>query len=61
MTNHRGMVPREEWARTEIHKASRYSCLWCGKEFAMPHDFYDHLDTEHPKRKAAKKEATDGH
>lgn len=46
------MVPREEWAKSDVHKASRYACTWCGKEFEMPHDFYDHLDAEHPKKGA---------
>jgi len=52
-TDEQGMVPREEWAESDIHKASRYACGWCGKEFEMPHDFYEHLDREHPKKRAA--------
>lgn len=53
-------VSREEWAKTDVHKHSRYSCGKCGKQFAMPHDVYEHLEAEHPppvrpwKRKAPK-------
>jgi len=44
-------VPREEWAKTDVHKASRYSCGKCGQQFASPHDVYAHLDAEHPPKK----------
>lgn len=47
----RGMTPREEWAKSEVHKASRYFCGKCGREFAMPHDFYEHLDEAHPRKR----------
>ena len=52
-----GMVPREKWEQTEIHKASTYACGKCGKRFDSPHDVYDHLDAEHPrpKKKASSK------
>lgn len=52
-------VSREDWAQSDVHKASRYACGWCGQKFEMPHDFYDHLDTAHPKKRA-KKEAKNG-
>ncbi len=44
----RGMVPRDEWQKTAVHKASTYFCGKCGKQFAMPQDVYDHMDAEHP-------------
>jgi hypothetical protein len=47
VTEHEGMVPREEWERSDVHKASRYFCQHCGKEFAGPHDLYDHIDAVH--------------
>lgn len=48
-SNHRGMSSREDWKRTSVHQASRYSCSKCGRGFASPQDVYDHLDAEHPK------------
>lgn len=54
MTNTDGMVPREQWTQSAVHKASAYACGKCGARFATPHDFYAHLDAEHPKKKGAK-------
>ena len=51
-----GMMSREAWKQTEVHKASTYACGKCGKRFDMPHDFYDHLDAEHPRPKKEKGE-----
>lgn len=51
----RGAVPREEWIETEVHQASAYFCGKCGREFDTPHDFYDHLDTEHAKEKGKRR------
>jgi hypothetical protein len=45
----RGMESREQWTKGEVHKASTYACGKCGKGFDSPHDFYAHLDAEHPK------------
>jgi len=39
-----GMVPEATWAETSVHKASRYSCVKCGGQFAGPHALYAHLD-----------------
>lgn len=50
MSDSSGMT-REEWERTDVHKASSYSCAKCGKRFASPDDVYDHLDAEHPPKK----------
>jgi hypothetical protein len=47
MTDTEGMTPAEEWAQTEVHKASAYSCGKCGAKFDFPHDFYKHLDEVH--------------
>lgn len=44
-----GMVPAEEWAQTDVHRASSYSCAKCGQEFDSPEAVYDHLDEAHPK------------
>ena len=46
-TDHGGGMTREQWERTEVHKASTYSCSKCGKRFSCPDDVYDHLDAEH--------------
>jgi hypothetical protein len=46
---YRGLMSREEWAKTPIGATSRYACQHCGQEFPSPHDVYDHLDAEHPK------------
>ena len=43
-----GMTERDQWRQSSVHKASRYFCAKCGREFAMPHDLYAHLDQEHP-------------
>jgi hypothetical protein len=51
----RGMVPREKWEQTSVHKASTYYCAKCGRRFKTPHDVYDHLDTAHPKGKDARR------
>lgn len=45
----RGMVPREDWESSDIHKASTYYCAKCGEQFDSPHNLYDHLDAKHPK------------
>lgn len=44
-------ITREEWERTQVHRASTYSCSKCGKRFASPDDVYDHLDADHPAKK----------
>ena len=49
MTTDRGMVSREAWERSDVHKASEYFCGKCGEQFETPHDLYDHLDREHPR------------
>lgn len=49
-----GMVPREQWEQTDIHKASTYACGKCGQRFDTPHDVYAHLDSEHPKKPKVK-------
>lgn len=46
-SEHSGMTPREQWKESPVHRASRYFCQKCGKEFGMPQDLYDHLDEEH--------------
>lgn len=38
------MVPSRSWVQTDVHRASTYSCMHCGKEFKTPHAVYDHLD-----------------
>jgi len=44
-------MTREEWRETEVAKAtSVIACQHCGERFATPHDFYDHLDSQHPKK-----------
>lgn len=43
-----GLVPKEEWTATAVHKASTYACGKCGAPMESPHDLYDHLDREHP-------------
>lgn len=40
-------VPADEWANSEVHKASTYSCGKCGQRFESPERLYDHLDAEH--------------
>ena len=42
-------VPREEWAETDVHKASSYACGKCGKRFEHPDEVYAHIDAEHRK------------
>ncbi len=37
-------VPAKEWALTDVHQASTYSCGKCGQRFALPHEVYDHLE-----------------
>ena len=54
----RGMVPREAWTKTDVHKASEYFCGKCGQQFSTPHDLYDHLDREHPRPRRVRKERT---
>ena len=51
MTDGAPVVSREEWAETDIHKASRYSCAHCGQRFADSHAVYEHIDAEHPEPK----------
>lgn len=56
MSDDRGMVPRSTWEQTLAHKFTRgYSCNKCGAEFTSPHEFYAHLDAEHPAKKAKAK------
>lgn len=57
-TDDDGLMPREEWAKTAVHAASRYSCGKCGKAFASPHEVYAHLDAEHPPKPKKKGWAT---
>lgn len=57
MTDDRGMASREQWAKSSVHKASKYSCGKCGKRFPSPHDLYDHLDAEHPRKPKTRKRA----
>ena len=52
----RGMVPREQWERSAVHKASEYFCGKCGKRFDTPHDLYDHLDEAHPRKKVTRRD-----
>lgn len=54
MTNSQPPISREQWKATDVAKASVVACGFCGAQFDTPHDFYDHLDTEHPKKKGAK-------
>ena len=42
---------REEWAKTDVHKASTYSCAKCGATFDHPDEVYKHLDTMHAEEK----------
>ena len=58
MSTDRGMVAREQWERTDVHKASQYFCGKCGQEFPSPHDLYDHLDEQHPRPKRVRKDRT---
>jgi hypothetical protein len=53
-TDQRGMVPADQWEKTSVHQASSYRCARCGKHFDSPDAVYDHLDTEHPKRKGGR-------
>lgn len=43
-------VSRDEWAETEVHRASAYSCGKCGEAFANPDEVYDHLDAKHSEK-----------
>lgn len=52
MSDREGMVPREKWAETDVHKSSTYACGFCGKRFADPDAVYDHLDAEHADEQA---------
>ena len=47
MEDRHGMVPPEEWAKTAVHQASKYSCGKCGERFDSPDKVYDHIDTNH--------------
>lgn len=55
MSEHPGMMPREEWEKTQVAQSSRYSCSKCGKTFDSPQEVYDHLDAEHPPEPKKKK------
>ncbi len=44
MAEQPGMMPRDQWEQTEVHKASQYWCAKCGESFKSPRDFYEHLD-----------------
>jgi len=49
-------MTRDEWRETDVAKAtSLIACSHCGERFETPHDFYDHLDTEHPKGRDGKR------
>jgi len=38
-------MSRDQWQATEAAQAtSAIACNRCGKQFATPHDFYDHKD-----------------
>ncbi|HXH35714.1 MAG TPA: hypothetical protein VNJ54_15130 [Plantibacter sp.] len=52
-----GLTPRSEWAKSDVHKASTYSCGKCGLRLPDPHAVYAHLDAEHPRPKRKKKES----
>lgn len=45
-------ISRKAWKASDVAKASVISCGHCGARFETPHDFYAHLDTEHPKKGA---------
>jgi ribosome-binding protein aMBF1 (putative translation factor) len=51
MSEHKGMMPREQWEKTKVAQASVYSCAKCGKRFDSPQEVYDHLDAEHPPKR----------
>ena len=40
-------VSKDEWAKTEVHQHSAYSCGKCGEDFASPDEVYAHLDERH--------------
>lgn len=44
MTTDSSGMTREEWERTDVHKASEYFCSRCGMESATPEELYAHLD-----------------
>jgi len=37
-------VARDEWAKTEIHRAGSYSCAHCGQRYEHPEDVYACID-----------------
>lgn len=43
-------VSKDEWAATEVHQHSAYSCGKCGEGFDNPEDVYDHLDAKHSRK-----------
>ncbi len=47
-----GMVPAQDWAGTQVHQHSRYSCGKCGEKFDSPEAVYDHMDAEHPPKES---------
>lgn len=38
------VVPRDEWANTDVHQASTYFCAHCGEQYAHPEDVYGCID-----------------
>jgi hypothetical protein len=37
-------VPRDEWAKTAVHRASTYFCAHCGAQYAHPEEVYGCID-----------------
>jgi DNA gyrase C-terminal domain, beta-propeller len=51
-TGSRMAVPRDEWARTEVHKHSAYWCGHCGEPFGHPEDVAAHIEAAHAENPA---------
>lgn len=45
---YRGMASRTDWAKTQVHQHSNYSCGKCGLRLPDPHAVYAHIEAEHP-------------
>lgn len=43
-------VPKDEWAQTDVHQHSTYSCGKCGEDFGSPDEVYAHLDKHHSRK-----------